>query len=166
MVDEDAIQARRMSAAQIMVAGSNPFFSSLMMMAPTIFTSDVPTAATDGVRMFYNSQFMKKLSLREFAGVVVHEVLHAALLHLPRRGNRHPYLWNIAADIQVNSLIRSQMSLQKELDLPEGVVEDQSLAHLSWRRSTRFYSVMAVRKNLYCLICKVNLPPAISKHPI
>lgn len=131
MVDEDAIQARRMSAAQIMVAGSNPFFSSLMMMAPTLFTSDVPTAATDGVRMFYNSQFMKKLSLREFAGVVVHEVLHAALLHLPRRGNRHPYLWNIAADIQVNSLIRSQMSLQNELDLPEGVVEDETLAHLS-----------------------------------
>ena len=137
MTEEDAIQSKRLSAAQIQLAGQNPFFACLMLMSRNIFTDQVDTAATDGVSMYFNSKFMKELTMQQFKGVVIHEVLHAALLHIPRRGAREPLLWNIAADIQVNSLIRGQIAIERSLDLhvsldlPNDLIEDESLAHLS-----------------------------------
>lgn len=40
------------------------------------------------------------------AGVVAHEVMHVILLHMLRRGDRDPKVWNIAADIFINQMLR------------------------------------------------------------
>ncbi|MBK9940003.1 MAG: hypothetical protein IPP13_00015 [Kouleothrix sp.] len=57
-----------------------------------------PDAATDGRSIFVNLNFFDTLTTAEQDAVLVHEVLHARLLHAaPRR--RDPQLWNIAADI-------------------------------------------------------------------
>ncbi|MFN9979518.1 MAG: DUF2201 family putative metallopeptidase, partial [bacterium] len=37
--------------------------------------------------------------------MLVHELLHAALLHSSRNGGRDPELWNVAADIVINGII-------------------------------------------------------------
>jgi predicted metal-dependent peptidase len=39
------------------------------------------------------------------AGVLAHEVLHVALAHHDRRGDRDPRRWNIAADLYINGLL-------------------------------------------------------------
>ena len=57
----------------------------------------------------------------------MHELLHAALQHGLRRREREPKLWNIAADIVVNGMVRKDTSYF----LPEGGVEVPALAHLS-----------------------------------
>ncbi len=49
-------------------------------------------------------------------GLLLHELLHAALLHITRRGHREANLWNLAADIVVNGLIIEQGLFE----LPEG----------------------------------------------
>ena len=87
---------------------------------------DLETAATDGRDVFVNPSFFLGLPQAERDGLLVHELLHAALLHLPRRGRRNPVLWNIAADIVVNGIIDEHPDLR----LPAGALRDPDLASL------------------------------------
>ena len=59
-------------------------------------------------------------------GLVAHEVTHMAMRHCPRRGNRDPERWNIAADIVTNHLVEGM-----GLTLPNGAIRDKSLESLS-----------------------------------
>jgi predicted metal-dependent peptidase len=118
---------RQISATILALRLRSPFFAALALFARIYITDWIPTAATDGRDIFFNIAFWNKLSKPERLGLVAHEVLHAALLHVLRRGNRDPILWNIAADIVVNGLVLSQ----KGFELPEGHIRDQKLEHLS-----------------------------------
>lgn len=109
---------RRLSAAQLRLRGKHPFFASLALFARIIVTERVDTAATNGRDIYFNPDFVDSLSREEVNGVLLHEVLHAALLHVSRRGTRDPYIWNYAADIVVNAMIREQ-----RLDLPPDAVK-------------------------------------------
>jgi predicted metal-dependent peptidase len=124
---DEAFQARRVSASQMRLTASHPFFAALMMMAPIRMTESVGTAATDGESLFFNPAFIAPLTAAELDGLIVHEVLHCALMHVPRRRGRDCLLWNIAADIHVNGLIRREAHLK----LPAGAVIDDALEHLS-----------------------------------
>lgn len=95
----------------------SPFFATLAMYARFVPRPDIPTAATDGLDVFYNPAFIASLPPGQVDGVLVHEVLHAALDHVHRRGGRDPKLWNIAADIVVNGLIDGA-----GISLPDGAV--------------------------------------------
>jgi predicted metal-dependent peptidase len=46
------------------------------------------------------------LSPDELLGVLAHEVMHCALTHPSRRGERKAGLWNIACDLAINPLLR------------------------------------------------------------
>lgn len=123
----DEAMARRLAACQVRLADRFPFFGALLMMCPVRFTEALPTAATDGEALYFNPRFVKRLSSAALDGLVVHELLHCALLHLPRRGSRDARLWNIAADIHVNGVVRTLPGLE----LPAGAAEEPSLACLS-----------------------------------
>jgi len=62
-----------------------------------------PTAATDGRRFYYNSQFVYDMPLKQVEFLVGHEVLHAVYDHMGRRDSRDPKIWNIADDFCVNA---------------------------------------------------------------
>lgn len=61
------------------------------------------TAATDGVRFYYNSRFIQKLKQKEVMFLVGHELLHCCYTHMDRCGHRDPQLFNIACDYAVNA---------------------------------------------------------------
>jgi hypothetical protein len=63
------------------------------------------TAATDGRAIYYNPEFVEGLSGEETIFLLAHEVLHVALAHHLRRGDRHPKGWNAAADFVINLLL-------------------------------------------------------------
>ena len=116
----------RISASLLRLRQRSPFFATLALFARFKPSLDLPTAATDGRDVFYNPQFMGALSEEHFDGVLLHEVLHAALAHVPRRSLRDPQGWNIAADIVVNGIL-----LQNGFALPDGHIRDVSLEHYS-----------------------------------
>ena len=66
----------------------------------------LPTAATDGRSLFVNPYFLSTLTPDERVFLLAHEVWHEALLHGRRRALRDPRLWNLAADHEVNHLLR------------------------------------------------------------
>ena len=96
------------------------FFGALMLFARIIPTKSIETAATDGKTIFINEDYLNSLSSSEQNALLLHEVLHMALLHCIRIGGRDRHIWNIAADIVVNGLIRMNTSFQ----LPNGAIID------------------------------------------
>jgi predicted metal-dependent peptidase len=120
------VVAQNITGSILRLRLKSPFFATLAMHARFIERSDIPTAATDGRDVFYNAEFLGSLTLPELDGVLLHEVLHAALGHVTRRGGRDPQRWNIAADIVVNGLIDEQ-----GMELPGSPMRDAALCGYS-----------------------------------
>lgn len=99
----DAAAKEKLVTARIGLLLRAPFFGNLATRL-TLTNADgwCPTAATDGRRFYYNSEFVNKLPLKQLEFLVGHEVLHAVYDHMGRRGHRDPKIWNIADDYCVN----------------------------------------------------------------
>ena len=104
---------------------NHPFFGTLCVRLKLV-PGSVPTMTTDGRRIVYNPSFVEGLKPAELEGVLAHEVLHCALAHHCRRGQREPELWNEAADYAVNPIL-----LASGVVLPTGVLVDPAFADLS-----------------------------------
>ena len=99
----DAAAREKLVTARIGLLLRAPFFGNLATRMGLINADEwCPTAATDGRRFYYNSEFVNGLPLKQLEFLVGHEVLHAVYDHMGRRGNRDPKLWNIADDYCVN----------------------------------------------------------------
>ena len=93
--------------------GGDPLFS-LMYPVEHVATLNMPTAATDGRRFYWNPKFVLKqdrIGLRIICG---HESFHAIYLHPSRRGSRLPKLWNIAVDYIVNGTVMDDFKARKK----------------------------------------------------
>jgi len=110
LVTKSILQVRRECA----------FFGALMLFAKIIPSKSIETAATNGKTIFINENFFFSLNSSEQNALLLHEVLHMALLHCIRIGSRDRLIWNIAADIVVNGLIK----LNTSFELPKGAIMD------------------------------------------
>jgi predicted metal-dependent peptidase len=78
------------------------FFASIILSTEMLVNNDIPTAATDMVKIYYNENFIKELDNDVILFVLAHEVMHIILKHGLRRHNRDKELWNIACDYAIN----------------------------------------------------------------
>jgi predicted metal-dependent peptidase len=115
------------SASLLRLRMKSPFFGTLAMFVRFIPSENIAAAATDGRDVFFNPDFLNSLPSEQQDGLLLHEILHAALLHPLRLREREPQLWNIAADIVVNGMILRQTGFE----LPAGGLRDRTLEHLS-----------------------------------
>lgn len=122
----------------------SPFFATLALFTNFRATERIDTAATDGKNIFINEEFVRSLTSGQLDGLLLHEVLHAALLHVLRRGQREAIRWNIAADIVVNGTIAQQPGFE----LPEGSIRNPQLEHLSVEE---IYEILLPNTTFYCL---------------
>ena len=129
------------------------FFGSLMLFAQIEKSKNLPTAATDGRKIFFNEDFLNSLSSKEQNALMLHEVLHMALLHVTRRQSRDPHIWNIAADIVVNNLIERNTSFP----LPEGAITDNRFQDKSVEY---IYEALLKSKKKYNLVISDILQPS------
>ena len=77
---------------------SEPFFACLLLELTRSYDDSIKTMATDGVRLIISPEFVSKLDDTEIRGVLVHEVLHNALGHPWRKGDRDHGKSNRAMD--------------------------------------------------------------------
>ena len=100
----DAAVREKLITARIGLLLKAPFFGNLATRMQLINADDwCPTAATDGRRFYYNSEFVNKMPLKQVEFLVGHEVLHAVYDHMSRNGDRDRKIMNIAADYCVNA---------------------------------------------------------------
>lgn len=83
----------------------NPFFGSLLMHVNLVLDERCQSAYTDMKNICFGVEFLEELSQEEVEFVLMHEVMHIALHHCKRGFELDQFLFNVACDIVVNSII-------------------------------------------------------------
>ena len=83
------------------------FLIGVGLMMQHVFTESVDTAATDGKRIYFNPSFFSSLKKPERIGVLAHEIMHVALMHMIRLGTRDHSVYNQAGDYVINDILRN-----------------------------------------------------------
>lgn len=113
-----------------------PLYGEVFLHLNKIERKDMPTMAVGVIRrvdlaLYYNPEFVNKLSPTELRGVLKHEALHILLHHLTRAKHfaYNPKGYNIAADMAINCHIEG---------LPEGAMYPKTF-NLEDNQSSEYY---------------------------
>ena len=112
----------KINKAKISITYSNPFFAYLSLYLNIeedkygIIPENAGMAITPNGHLYYRKEFVDKISDRQLLGVLLHEELHLALLHLVRVGKKNRLKFNIASDLCVNTIL-----LKNGYELPMGL---------------------------------------------
>ena len=93
--------------SSMILSRSMRFLASLSLRLELKEATWVETMAVDDRVLYYNGPWVQKVELEELKATICHEVLHVALGHVHRRGNREPERWNNAADYAANPIVQS-----------------------------------------------------------
>lgn len=96
----------RISRARLRLRRQSVFFATLLLHADVVESERVEVAATDGERIYLNPRAALALPPAELDTLLLHQVLHAALSHVQRRGPRERGRWNRAADTVVRGILK------------------------------------------------------------
>jgi len=114
----DLTAEEKLVRARVQLQKEKPFFSYLTMHLTFIEQPEIETAGVDSYgNLYFNSDFINKLTDDEIKGVLAHEVMHCALEHLDRGKGRNHEIFNIAADTVINSML-----LDDDMSLPENAI--------------------------------------------
>ena len=96
----------RIITARVGLLLRHPFFGNMATRLKIEAADEwLMTAAVDGRKLYFNTQFFNAMDNKEVEFVIAHEILHMVYDHLGRRDDRNPMLYNIAADYIVNNLL-------------------------------------------------------------
>ena len=110
--------ADKIIRAKIGLGKTHPFFAYLcLQLQEKEFDEELEKElaksgrATMGVdvysNLYYSKKFVDSLSEEELKFSLCHEVLHLAFLHLLRKKERDEMLWNISADVCINTILKN-----------------------------------------------------------
>lgn len=136
MSTDKAALTKMFNAALIPMFKTNAaFYAPLISRLELIWHVDIPSAwgHTNGKKLNLNPDKFPGLKPACRTTLIYHEVMHVARLHMLRRGNRKPRLWNFACDIYINLQIQKLgydfsdfMSRKDTLDPQyEGMAEEE-----------------------------------------
>lgn len=83
-----------------------PFFGSVIANLNCVQNEECTTMGTDGVNVYYNLEFLEKLTEDEQTFLFAHEVCHVAFEHINRSEGKDKKVWNIAADAVINAFLQ------------------------------------------------------------
>lgn len=133
--DEEKVQEDRLIRSRVQMLMAFPFFGILALNLQMECSYNIATAATNGKKFFYNPYFIKGLSEGEVNWIVVHEVLHPALKHLWRKGDRQHEKWNYACDYAIHCIMMqfidaAKYEVRDKLKMPKGCLYDKKYDNL------------------------------------
>lgn len=101
------------------------FYGTLLVNVDIVPTPSIQTAATDGARIYYNPDFIRKLPTKQKAAVLAHEALHILFGHcLAKKINKKKF--NAACDYVVNETLKKD-----KFELPEGILLDSQYFNMT-----------------------------------
>lgn len=98
--------ATRVYSSRMRLLCNCGFYGILLTHMKFAIDEGCDTAYTDGERIAFSPKFLDEISDPELDFVLMHEILHVALQHCFRTGDRDNNAFNIACDIVVNSNIK------------------------------------------------------------
>jgi len=161
-VDELKEKGRAILAnSRCQLLNRSPFIGSVAMSLDLIPIRDkrCSTACTDGRSIYFDLDFLSKLTPPERVFVVGHEVWHNVMLHFVRLENREERLFNVATDLEVNQLLKKdgfvapKMALfPKAFDLPEDL-NAEKYYELLLKKRDKAESQKSLDKHVYAGRC-------------
>ena len=97
--------SERITKARVRMLLKHGFFGQIATRLQLVEETDIPTAAVDGKKFYYNPDFVQKLTDDELVFLVGHEVGHCVWQHFLRRGDRRRDVWNMAGDFVINQIL-------------------------------------------------------------
>ena len=94
-----------------------PFFGALAMGLRFRIDRRHPSCYTDAVVLGMNPDFLRSMSFEQLQTVIAHEVMHCALKHVFRLGNKNFDAWQEACDHVVNLML-----LADGFEFPSGTI--------------------------------------------
>ncbi len=126
-----------------------PFFGTIITNVSYKVDNTIDTAATNGFDVFYNEEFMDKLTEDEQVFILAHEICHIAFNHMDRLENKDMDVWNFVTDAVINAFLH-----EDGLPLVEGVID---VPWASEYNSEELYEVFYKNKQLFQkLLDKLN----------
>lgn len=103
-----------------------PFFGSVIASVDYKESKDIPTAGTDGKTIYYNPDFLEKISVEEQTFIFAHEVCHIAFNHIARSKEKKQRSWNIATDAVINQFLKKDglKIVDGGIDIPDAINYD------------------------------------------
>lgn len=88
---------------------NHPFIGTIAMNLDLIPIRDArcSTAMTDGKSIYFDIDFLSKLSEKEGVFVLGHEVWHVVMMHFLRDKGFDPSIFNLACDMEVNQILEN-----------------------------------------------------------
>lgn len=103
-----------------------PFFGTIASGMESVLNDNIESFATRDGRFEYREEYMESLSEGERMFALCNAALHEALSHTQRRGNRSPWLWNMACDYAINTLL-----IENGFTPPPAITYDKRFGNLS-----------------------------------
>jgi predicted metal-dependent peptidase len=145
----------KLTRARIQIQNRNPFFAYLSLYLK-FKESKSEDMKGNGIgvdkkgNVYYDPEWIEKLSDEELIGVLIHEIMHLSFLHLIRMCSRDMQRWNIATDIVINQLI-----IDNNFILPsEGIIPEHNEVNIFGLKITNIRNKTA--ENVYDEL--VNIP--------
>ena len=103
-----------------------PFFGSVVANVDYKEDKEIPTAGTDGETIYYNPEFLERLSVEEQTFIFAHEVCHIAFNHILRSDGKDQRLWSIATDGVINQFLKNDgLKMAPDgVDIPDAIDYD------------------------------------------
>lgn len=106
--------ANRIIKIKMRMLSEHPFFGLLAQHVKLCIDTNVKTACTDGEKIYFGQEFSKSIGNEELYFVFFHELLHIVYKHCFRSNGLNNTIYNIAADIVINSVILDEL---KQLEI-------------------------------------------------
>lgn len=110
-----------MDAEQLLIKAKSqltikhPYFGMIASRLKHESSQKLDTYASNGKRFLYNPFFIQERTLEELLFILTNCVMHHVLSHNQRKLNRKGYLWQLATDFAINSILH-----KNGLKIPEG----------------------------------------------
>jgi len=94
---------------KIFTSGSNAaFLAHILCSVEVVWTTSVRTAAISVSTLYWNPDYFMALNPEARVCILIHELWHKGLLHMVRRGNRNPKIWNEACDTVLDNMMDTE----------------------------------------------------------
>lgn len=112
---------------KLMSSPDTTFFTTVCFSLKHTWTTEMPTAGTNGLELLINPDFFMSLNEDTRVSLLLHEVGHVIFLHCTtRKGNRNPQKWNVAGDYVINLMLRNRGFTIPDTWLIDNIYADKS----------------------------------------
>lgn len=98
-------RTNRLERIRTQILLRQPFLGWMLQKIDLILSPGIQSAATDGLSIFIDPEFIDSIGDTEMTFLLLHELLHVLLLHPSRAKGRNKVPYNIACDIVVNDTL-------------------------------------------------------------